>query len=119
MPLIDALLQELEHEAQTTKRVLERVNDSKLNWRPHPKARTLGQLALHTASTPGAVAELAMKDRVQRPDFTDPRPASTQEVLATHEESIAKAKNILAGVSDEALMSTWRMMDGDREIFSQ
>ena len=49
MALIDGMLQELEHEAQTTRRVLERVPDNKLTWRPHEKARTLGQLALHIA----------------------------------------------------------------------
>jgi hypothetical protein len=47
MALIDGLLQELEQEAQTTRRVLERVPANKLAWRPHEKARTLGELALH------------------------------------------------------------------------
>src|SRR6185295_15656087 len=95
------------------------VNDSHLSWRPHPKARTLGQLAFHIASVPGAVAGLAMQDQVQPPNFTDPSPASAQEVLATLDESIAKAKHILTGVSDEVLLSPWRMMQGDRELFSQ
>src|SRR5262245_53917347 len=58
MPIIDGLLQELEQEAQTTRRVLERVPDHKLNWRPHPKARSLGELALHVATVPGGVAAL-------------------------------------------------------------
>ncbi len=39
MALIDGLLQELEEEAQTTRRVLERVPDSQLAWRPHEKAK--------------------------------------------------------------------------------
>ena len=38
MALIDGLLQELEQEAQTTRRVLERVPDDQLTWRPHEKA---------------------------------------------------------------------------------
>ena len=53
MALIDVMLQELELEAQTTRRVLERVPDNHLEWRPHAKARTLGQLALHVAIVPG------------------------------------------------------------------
>ncbi len=40
MALIDGMLQELEQEAQTTRRVLERVPDNQLAWRPHAKART-------------------------------------------------------------------------------
>jgi hypothetical protein len=56
MAVIDGLLQELEREAKTTRRVLERVPDNQLTWRPHPKARTLGDLALHVATVPGGVA---------------------------------------------------------------
>ena len=56
MAIIDGMLQELEHEAQTTRRVLERVPDEQLTWRPHAKARTLGELALHVATVPGGVA---------------------------------------------------------------
>jgi len=119
MPLIDALLLELDQEAQTTRRVLERVDDDHLNWRPHPKARTLGELALHIAAVPGAVAELALKDEVQPPTFVDPSPSSAKEVMSTLDDSVAKAKKILTGVSDEVLMSRWRMMRGEQEIFSQ
>jgi uncharacterized damage-inducible protein DinB len=119
MPLIDGMLLELDHEAQTTRRLLERISDAHLSWRPHPKARTLGELAFHIASVPGAVAELALKDKVQAPNFVDPVPSSAQEVLATLDESIAKAKQVLGGVSDEVLLSPWRMMQGERELFSQ
>ena len=44
MVTIEDLLQELEQEAQTTRRVLERVPDDRLDWRPHDKSLTLGQL---------------------------------------------------------------------------
>ena len=73
MALIDGMLQELEQEAQATRRVLQRVPDDRLTWRPHEKARTLGELALHVAMVPGAVAELvASPSPAQAPQFTDP-----------------------------------------------
>ena len=52
MPIVQGILQELEQEAQTTRRVLERVPDAHLDWRPHPKSYSLGQLALHVAQIP-------------------------------------------------------------------
>lgn len=119
MPLIDGMLIELDQEAQTTRRVLERIEDAHLSWRPHPKARTLGELAFHIASVPGAVAELAMQDKVQAPDFVDPIPPSAQEILKTLDESLAKAKKTLSGVSDEVLTSNWTMMKGAKELFTQ
>jgi len=119
MALIDGMLQELEQEAQTTRRVLGLVPDNQLTWRPHEKARTLGELALHVAIVPGGVAELvASPSPAQAPQFVDPTPKSASELLPALDQSIAKAKNVLGGMNDAALMATWRMMRGDRELFA-
>jgi uncharacterized damage-inducible protein DinB len=119
MALIDGMLQELEQEAQTTRRVLERISDSQLTWRPHEKARTLGELALHVAMVPGAVAEfVGTQSTVQAPEFIDPSPKSAAELLPALDESIAKAKKVLSGMDDDTLMGTWRMMKGERELFA-
>jgi uncharacterized damage-inducible protein DinB len=119
MTLIDGLLQELEAEAQTTRRVLERVPDNQLAWRPHEKARTLGELALHVAIVPGGVAELvASPTPAQAPQFIDPSPKSASELIPALDQSIAKAKEVLGGMDDATLMATWRMMNGERELFA-
>jgi uncharacterized damage-inducible protein DinB len=119
MPMIDAILQELEQEAQTTRRVLERVPNDRLSWRPHAKARTLGELALHIAIVPGAVAELSLKSPAQAPDFgPDPTPASASELLSALDNSIAQAKKALGGMDDGTATATWRLMHGDRELFA-
>jgi uncharacterized damage-inducible protein DinB len=117
--LMDAMLQELEQEAQTTKRVLERVPNDRLSWRPHAKSRTLGELALHIATVPGAVAELSLKSPAQAPDFgSEPSPASTSELLSALDNSIAQAKKALGGMDDRTATETWRLMRGDRELFA-
>lgn len=119
MAIIDGMLQELEQEAQTTRRVLERVPENQLAWRPHPKARTLGELALHVAIVPGAVAELiGSPSPAQVPQFTDPVLKSVSELIPALDESIAKAKKVLGGMNDAALTATWRMMQGEREVFA-
>ena len=117
MPLVDALLKELEEEAQTTRRVLERVPNDKLGWRPHAKSRTLGELALHVAVVPGAVAEFAAQTDPQAPDFVDPKPASASELVPRLEESIDKAKRTLKGMTDATFNETWKMLLGDQVIF--
>jgi uncharacterized damage-inducible protein DinB len=119
MALIDGMLQELEQETQTTRRVLERVPGNQLAWRPHEKARTLGELALHVAMVPGAVAELvASPSPAQAPQFTDPSPKSVSELIPALDESIAKARKVLGSMNDATLMETWRLMQGDRELFA-
>jgi uncharacterized damage-inducible protein DinB len=118
MAMIDAMLQELEQEAHTTRRVLERVPNEQLTWKPHDKARTLGELALHVAMVPGAVAELASQSQIQAPTFIDPSPNHASELVPALDESIAKAKRNLAGMTDAMLASTWRIVRGDREIMA-
>jgi uncharacterized damage-inducible protein DinB len=119
MAIIDGLLQELEREAETTRRVLERVPGNQLAWRPHPKARTLGELALHVARVPGGVAQLvAAPSPAQVPNFTDSDPKSASELLPALDESIAKAKEVLGGMDDATVMAIWRLMHGERELFA-
>ena len=120
MALIDSLLQELDQEAHTTRRVLERVPGHSLAWRPHQKARTLGQLAVHVATVPGGVAELvASPSPAQAPQFADERgPASASELLPALEQSIAKAKALLVGMDDGAVTEIWRLMEGERELLA-
>ena len=118
MALIDGMLQELEQEAITTRRVLERVPDHQLAWRPHAKARTLGELALHVATVPGTVATIAVESQIQPPNFADPSPASAAELVPALDASIAKARSLLGDMDDAALHATWRLMQGDREILA-
>jgi uncharacterized damage-inducible protein DinB len=118
MRQVDALLQELEQEAITTRRLLARVPDDKLTWKPHPKARTLGELALHVAVVPGLVAGFACEPSpVQAPQFDgDPTPASAAELVPALDQSIASAKARLGALEDADLTPTWRLMRGDREL---
>ena len=117
MAIVDGILQELEQEAQTTRRLLERVPDDQLTWRPHEKARTLGELAMHVAIVPGGVAELvATQTTVQVPQFSEPQLKNASELIPLLDASIAKAKKLLSGMDDGSLMATWRMMQGEREL---
>lgn len=119
MALIDGMLMELEKEAETTRRVFERVPNDHLAWRPHEKARTLGQLALHVATVPGGVAQLASSSPAQAPQFADdPSPTSASELIPALDQSIATAKKVLGGMDDAALLATWRLMHGERELFA-
>jgi uncharacterized damage-inducible protein DinB len=118
MSTIDALLQELEQEAQTTRRVLARVPPDRLAWKPHDRSWSLGQLALHVASLPGAVAAMSRQSPFPLPDFRQTSAASANELIPTLERSVAKAREILRGMDDAMLAETWRAMDGEREAMA-
>ena len=118
MSIAGALLAELEQEAQTTRRVLERVPQNQLSWKPHPKSMSLGQLALHVASVPGAVAELLVPDSMDAPDFIHPEASTAAELVPALDASVAKARQHLGGLSDARMGATWRVMKGQRELMA-
>jgi uncharacterized damage-inducible protein DinB len=118
MTIAQALLQELNQEAQTTGRVLERVPDAQLDWRPHPKSYSLGQLALHVAQIPGGVAELAMQSTAAPPAFVQERAKSSADLVPALEESVRQATSLLANASDATMLDTWRLVAGDRELMA-
>ena len=119
MKIIDGMLAELEQEAETTRRVLERIPQAHLTWKPHPKSMSLGQLALHVATVPGMVAELAAVDTVPAPPaFVQPEAATASELVPSMTDSVAKAKQILGGFEDSKMNETWRLQSGGRDILA-
>jgi len=112
--------EELEQEAKTTSRVLARVPEDKLTWKPHPKSMTLGQLALHTATIPGNIAAIAAKDVFE----LDPavvatrQPASVAEINQAFEESLAAARTYLNGLSAVQAEAIWRARAGEKELMA-
>ena len=118
MAIAETLLQELDQEAQATRRVLERVPDAHLDWRPHPKSYSLGQLALHVAQIPGSVATLAMQSPATPPSFVQERAASSRDLVPALQESIKVAKSALGSASDKTMLETWRLMAGEQELMA-
>ena len=118
MRIIDGLIAELEQEAKTTARVLERVPAAHLAWRPHPKSYSLGQLALHVASVPGNVAALAAQESAAPPRFVQAQAADTGELLSALEASVAQVKATLGHFDDAAMTATWRLVAGGHEVMA-
>ncbi len=118
MSLAQTFIQELEMEAATTRRVLERVPDAHLDWKPAAKSRTLGQLAMHIAMNPGSVMSLAAQNPASLPGFGDVVPSSTAEVLDALTTSVAEAKRLLGGMSDEEVTETWRLHANGAELMA-
>ncbi len=118
MRLVDSILLEIDQEAQTTKRVLDRIPEDKLAWKPHPKAFSLGQLALHIASVPGSVAAAAVPDSMEAPNFSQPEAKSRKEVLDTFSKSLESAKDALKKMDDARLMSVWSLTKNGKVLMS-
>ena len=119
MRIVDPILMELDQEAATTRRVLERVPTDKLGWKPHPKSMSLGQLALHIAQMPGVIAEFVTSPTMEMPgSFEQKAASSTAEVMSALDASLKRAKEVLAGLDDRTILSTWTMKAGGKTLMS-
>jgi uncharacterized damage-inducible protein DinB len=116
--MTEALLSELNVEAATTKRVLERVPEAHLGWQPHRKSMSLGQLALHVATLPSTAAQFFSGDALDFDSVLKQPPAagSQAELLTAFASSLERARSYLADLSDERATATWRLVAGEREL---
>jgi uncharacterized damage-inducible protein DinB len=117
---INSIISELELEGKTTRRLLERVPEEKLSWKPDQKSRSLGQLAFHIASIPGRISNLMLQDGfdASKANFEGPSAESKDQLITTLDKGVAEAKNILSELTEERAFAPWTMRSGEREMFT-
>jgi uncharacterized damage-inducible protein DinB len=119
MGLADAFAMELEQEAKTTRRVLERVPSDRFAWRPHDKSMTLGKLAMHVAEVPGTISSWALKDVMEfSGQPAENLPKTTADLLTAHDASLAKAKQALQQLGDSGLQQKWEGKAGGQTLMT-
>ena len=122
MAIKDALLPEYDHEMGSTRRLLERVPEADLKWKPHAKSFSLGQLAGHLANIPTWIAptcDYTMFDLATIGDNARPKePASLAELLATFDANVKKGRSKIDEQTDAALVATWTLKQGPHEVFT-
>jgi uncharacterized damage-inducible protein DinB len=116
MTLVEQYAAELTREAATTRRVLERVPDAHLAWRPHQKSMSLGKLANHIAMIPRRVTELLDRPEAEPPRVPLPEDTPVADMLAALDRNVPFATAKLAEWGDEGLTVTWRMLQGGKTI---
>jgi uncharacterized damage-inducible protein DinB len=108
MGLKEFFLWQLEHEAATSRKVIERVPEGRNSWKPHKRSMELGYLAALVASMPGWVEFMVNRREL---DLSDPE----NEVLKTKAElcqmlaeGLAKSRRALEDTTEEHLTKMWR-----------
>lgn len=116
--IIEPILKELREEVPATRRVLERVPADKLAWKPHPKSRSLGELAMHVASIPG-MAEVVATTEEFSPGSRPPAPFQTvDDIRAAFDKNVLAAETALGKLSDQKAGANWRLTFNGKDVFS-
>jgi len=121
MTFTESFLEELEREAVTTRKMLERVPEDKFDWKPHEKSMSLRALANHVAEIPSWYGLILNTPEL---DFAageyQPQPITSRaELLVFFEKNLAEARESLAKANDSMLEPTWTMRSGDTIFFTE
>jgi uncharacterized damage-inducible protein DinB len=122
MKLTQLFLDELDREADRTRRVLERVPVGHDDWKPHDKSMAFGRLAGLVASMPSWVTLVIDQDEL---DLTPPsgkgqfQPPPTNQLVEALDGHVAKARASLSKTNDEYLLTTkWNLRAGGQIVLS-
>jgi len=111
-------LNELEQEANTTRKMLSIVPDDKLDWQPHPKSMTIRRLATHIAELPGWVSmalDTEGLDLANNP-YEKPVINSRAELLDYYEQELTKGRASLLNAKDADLAHLWTFSNEGKVI---
>ena len=115
---IEELVQEFEAEARTTRRLLERVPSDKLTWTPHTKSMSLGKLAMHLATAPGAISGWPLEDHYEFKGDPSPLPTSTDQIVAAHDQGAQTVKTNLQKIGNSGLGASWSASAGGKTLMT-
>jgi len=111
MSMIQTFLKELDMEAATTRKMLERIPDDKYDWQPHPKSMTIRRLATHVAELPSWVtmtlntSELDFASSPYIPEVIN----DTAELMNYFERNLADGRANLEVAKEDQLSDNWTL----------
>ncbi len=115
MTLIESFQQELENEALTTRKMLQRVPMDQLTWKPHPKSMTMAALVGHVAELPSWIAMAVDTDELDfaANPYAPPVFTTTEELLALFEQMMEQGRKALQRATPELLEQPWTLRQGE------
>ena len=119
MAIKDGLLADFDHEMGTTRKLLERVPDDKLAWKPHAKSMSLGGLATHLshiASWGEHIMNHPFFDLASAPPNLAEK-QSRAEILAAFDDTRRRAREAMEK-SDAEYGAMWSLRRAGQEMFS-
>jgi uncharacterized damage-inducible protein DinB len=120
MNYLEPTAAELQREAATTRKLLERVPEDSLAWKPHEKSMTLGRLAGHIAELPSLIVPAVTQDELDfaAGTFVSFTPTSVGELVEKLDKTVAAAVEALKQpIDEESLFKPWRLRSGEQVFF--
>lgn len=118
MELNQFFLEQLEAEAASTRKAVERIPEGHNSFKPHERSMELGYLAALVASMPGWIAMMIEHDETDLDGadagFRTRAVGSRAELLRMLDEGVANSRRALQKSTEEHLLKPWRLKMGGR-----
>lgn len=115
MAINQAFIGELQHEAATTRKVLERIPQETFDWKPHEKSMSMKDLATHVADMFGWFSYTLEADELDfAAGYEQPRVANAQELVEILDKNVAAAIGSLQKTDDAMFMKKWTLRSGEQ-----
>jgi uncharacterized damage-inducible protein DinB len=123
MTMVEFLVGEFDHEQVSTRKLLERVPEAHVAWAPHPKSKSLGELANHIAGLPVWVGRALQKSEYDLMAPGAPTPGirpweSRAALLEKFDRNVADARAIMLATSDAQMMESWSLKRAGEVVFT-
>ncbi len=121
MVLKDYFLAQLDREAASTRKTIERVPEGHNSFKPHPRSMEFGYLAALVAGMLGWIALMIDRDELnldaaESEGFrTKPLP-SKADLLASLDAAASNARRALESTTDEHLATSWAFKMGGKTV---
>jgi uncharacterized damage-inducible protein DinB len=124
MTIRDLFLAQLEREAASTRKAVQRMPEGQNGFKPHERSMELGYLAALVAGMPGWIAFMIERDEL---DLDQPesegfrtKPLATRaELLGSLDAGIERSRIALEATTDEHLLTQWAFKMGGRVVQQQ
>jgi uncharacterized damage-inducible protein DinB len=124
MEMREYFLAQLDREAASTRKAIERVPEGKNSFKPHERSMELGYLAALVAGMLGWIAFMIDRDdldldQAESAGFRTKPLAGTSELLASLDAAVSNARRALQSTTDEHLLTPWAFKMGGRVVSQQ
>lgn len=118
--LAENLLPEFEFEMALTRKVLEKVDWTKKDWKPHDKSMSFGELAAHLGEVTNWCIDTLTKPEVDmaKTPYAKPNFNTLEDLLSAFDRGVEECKKVLLATKDSAFDEIWKLKAGEQVFIS-
>ena len=119
MSKLTEIAEQLKEEAPATRKMLERVPDDKLDWKPHEKSMTLGRLSGLCADMFGWFSFMIGEPELDfAKNYAYPQDMKAKDMVEFLDKRLEESLDVIEKKDDRVLDEDWKMRRGE-QIFME